>query len=483
MKPWPQKVGSNQRKRPSDNGLRPPKPEEPHIEKHRPQDHRIRDDPELESLPIDNFYPHAAHAAFPTALKTEIHAFRSRRFSRDFFNSHLSGHLFMRDTSALEKDLFFQAHPIERPILARLPHYAYGAALESFDLILLYTGASADPTAAVGSGLTVNRLCQLALSEPAIWDEIFCQLIKQTARNPDAECLRSTWDLFLVMACTVPCSRDIELWVRSYLARRSRDRDKEIATFAQFTHIRLTSRCGVGKPLASLPLRPVVKYVQEMIEGYLCFGVSIYEQVWHQRHTWPSLPIPYVLHRIISCAMSKGVLKKPRIFRDADAENARVRHYADDLNSGQDSLEFAELCDVVSLLIKWFRDLPVPIICEEMMPKLRNAAAEGRFIDFVEGLPLPLHLTLRYFTGFVRDVVNAQEITRMSSTNVAEMFGPLVVYGGGVRDAFVMRRFRDISIRLIAHLIERWDTTDIYPLDPSLLKRSDGENKQESVSV
>jgi hypothetical protein len=173
--------------------------------------------------------------------------------------------------------------------------------------------------------------------------------------------------------------------------------------------------------------------------------------------------------------LSKGVLEKPRTFRNVDFGNSRVKQYAEDLNSGQDSLEFAELQDLVSLLVKWCRDLPVPIIGEELMPNLRNAYDDGRFIDFVEGLTLPFHLTLRYLTGFIRDVVDEREITKMSANDMAELFAPMVVSVGHVADSVAGRRYRDIAVRLFVFLIEKWNTADIYPLDPEILVMNSSE--------
>jgi hypothetical protein len=216
---------------------------------------------------------------------------------------------------------------------------------------------------------------------------------------------------------------------------------------------------------------PPVGFIQsiptQFQTGRQQFGCSIYEQIWNQRRSVKRLPIPYIEHHMAEHMLKKGCEQAEGLFR-LPGNLKRVEEMAEATNKGRDAISPAPMNDIASLFKKWFRDLPDPVVCKECLPRLRDAYDDKSYIQFVSYLPRAHMLTFMYLIGFLQRLVRAQAVTLMTAKNLAIVFGPNVVQTDETTEA-EMKRFAEIAIELIITLIEQWDTSYIYPLNPEFL--------------
>jgi len=98
---------------------------------------------------------------------------------------------------------------------------------------------------------------------------------------------------------------------------------------------------------------------------------------------------------------------------------------------------------VAGLLKQFFRDLPDPLLTNEHYPAFIDAARTDDEIvrrdslhAIINALPDPNYATLRAITLHLNRVQDASPVNRMSTNNLAIVFGPTLLGGGAqVRDA------------------------------------------------
>jgi len=74
-----------------------------------------------------------------------------------------------------------------------------------------------------------------------------------------------------------------------------------------------------------------------------------------------------------------------------------------------------------------------------------------------------------YLIGFLQQLVKSESVTLMGPKNLAIVFGPNIVQTQETNEAGI-KLFADIAIELITTLIQQWDTSPMYPLNPAFLK-------------
>ena len=421
--------------------------------------------------PRESFFPDANALALPSDLMSDIHKFKMTEFAKQFFKEHRKGRVFSRKKVSVEEMTQFQDQPIKLPLLkAHSNNKVYcKKAIDSFKLILAFTGA--DPSAKGGGAPSVMQLFDLMTQSPELRDEVFFQLIKQTRQNPMQECLYKTWQLFLIIATIFPSARNSEIWIKSHLASCSKDTDKKIAELAQFTYIRFSARCAAGKQLDGINRMQLMSIPEQMYSGHAQMNQSIYEQLWHQRSTYPRFPVPFLMHRMAQLILAKNALNTEGIFR-IPGNKKLVEKLQDDINEGKDTLDEAGVHDICSLLKSWFASLPETVIGAERFGELQTAFENETIIDFVHTLPKAHFLTLRYLIGFLKHLSKGQAITMMGPSNLARVFAPNVI-DSATNDLRLAKNRMQIAEDFMSFLISNWDTSDIYPPAPELLVRAE----------
>jgi hypothetical protein len=420
------------------------------------------------SMASISFFPDPKQRTLPEDLKTDIQSFQVTEVANKFFREHRKPGFFSRSKVDSERLASFQAEPLKGPLLLTHTRTSAKAAIDTFKLILSFTGADPKDKARSGSSMTANRLITLALATSELRDEIYFQLIKQTRGNPNPVVLAKTWELFLIYASLIPSSRDSEQYIRAHLYQSIKEAEPEISDIAQFTYIRYNTRTVIGKPVSDFSLPMVQKIPKDVNGGHTMFGVSIYEQLWHQRHTHPHAPIPVILHRIATALIAKGCERWEGIFR-LPGSHDKVGRLQKTINDGGEGIELADVNDLASLFKSWFAQLPEPIINRDTLPQLKSAWETKEFVPFVEALAPAFSDVLKYLIGFLKRLTLAVEFTKMTARNYAICFAPNLVDTGSIKDPMQISKYSDMSQEFLITLIETWDTTGIYPPEDGIL--------------
>jgi hypothetical protein len=291
--------------------------------------------------------------------------------------------------------------------------------------------------------------------------------MKQTQRNPNVGWLQRTWELFLIVVTFFPSTQNSEKWIKSHFSRNTQHPIPAIANLAQFCYIRFSARCATGQPLQNAPVGYIQSIPTQFQTGRQQFGSSIYEQIWNQRRSVRKLPIPYIVHHMADHMLRKGCEQTEGLFR-LPGNLKNVEEMAAATNAGRDAIAPAPMNDIASLFKKWFRDLPDPVVTKASLPKLRNAHEDQTYVEFASELPRAHMLTFMYLIGFLQRLAKSEAVTLMGPKNLAIVFGPNVVQTDETSETGI-KLFAEIAIALITTLIEKWDTHEMYPLNPELL--------------
>ena len=82
-----------------------------------------------------------------------------------------------------------------------------GRAVKMFSGILKYTGETGEQLPAIQSLEIAQKLLHQGLKRPELKDELYMQLIKQTRGNPNISTRVKAWELFHLVASTMPPSK------------------------------------------------------------------------------------------------------------------------------------------------------------------------------------------------------------------------------------------------------------------------------------
>jgi hypothetical protein len=414
-----------------------------------------------------SFFPDERCPYLPNAVSCDLQKFQIADYARQFFREHRT-HNFTRKQISVESLTEFTTEPLTAPLLRALDPKLEKPAIKCFRWVLSYTGVDPQKNPAI----CADRIVQQLYGAPILRDEVMFQLIKQTQKNPNPVWLQRTWELFLIVVTLFPSTRDSEQWIKSHFSRNINHEDLTIRCLAQFCYIRFAARCAIGEPLQNAPIGYIHSIPTQFQTGHQQFGASIYEQIWNQRRSVTRLPIPYILHHMAEHLLKKGCEQAEGLFR-LPGNMKHVEEMAEATNNGRDAISQAAMHDIASLFKKWFRDLPDPVVNKESLPRLRDAYDDKTYVEFVQTLPRAHMLTFMYLVGFLQRLVRSESATLMGAKNLAIVFGPNIVQTDE-RTEHEMKLFNDISRELIVALIETWDTSPMYPLNPDLLLEGSG---------
>lgn len=415
--------------------------------------------------------------SLPSDLQADIQKFQDTNYFKLYFQEHRNQHKFSRKNISIDSISEFSTEPLTEPLIPVPPKDTklVKLALQSFKYILYYTKVIPQKNPKI----YLTHIVDLLYSNPQLRDETMFQLIKQTRKPPavkesdkekEEEWLRRTWMLFVVVVTVFPSSRNSEVWIKSHLARESKSHIDFVSQYASFSYIRFSARCSLGKPMdPPSEIDYFNKIPSQMGMGFQAFGASIYEQIWNQRRTLLRLPIPFYLYIMSKMLIEKGAEHVEGIFR-LPGNMKLVEETADHLNKGENTLDHLGVHDLASLLKKWVRELPDPLVNLASVGLLETAFEQKTYLEFTEGLPKTHQLTLKYLIGFLQHLVKSQNETKMTPKNFAIVFGPNIVQLRDATEPGVIKQYSDIGIEYLTTLIEQWDTSEMYPLDPKYLQ-------------
>ncbi|KAH0785046.1 RhoGAP domain containing protein [Histomonas meleagridis] len=408
-----------------------------------------------------SFFPNSKAPYLPSDIQENIHKFQVEEYAKQYFREHRKGKVFNRKLVSVEQITQFSKEPLEFPLIKSTNQNDEKNAVKCFKLILNYTGV----IPVKGASVCADQLVQILTNNPSLYDEVYFQLIKQTRQNPNPDWEIKTWELFLIIATIFPSSRNSEVWIKSHLARSAMSPSKDISNLAQFTYIRFSARCAIGKPKTNLEVNYSVKIPKQVNRGYCTFSASIYEHLWFQRKEHPKFPIPIIVYRMSEAILSKGAETVTGIFR-LPGNMKLVQQMVQEIDKGNDPIPNSEIYDLLSLFKLWFRDLPNPTVPVESLPYLKNAYEDRNYLDFVvQYLPVAHLNLLGYLIGFLQKLSKAEETTKMGSKNLAIVFAPNIVQPQvDLKEPQQIKEYSDIAVGFLQFLIENWDCSQYYPL-------------------
>jgi hypothetical protein len=351
----------------------------------------------------------------------------------------------------------WQPHPLRTPILQSTNKQNETAALSSFRLILDYNQASQIATAhSLFSGLSES---------PGLVDEVCFQLLKQSEANPRP---LPVWELIVAFVTLFAPARPHWIWLKAHCLRHWNDDDASVASAARLAFIRFATKCA-AQP--SRPIVPTVDIVAGLIrdaaDGQCWYGSSVYEQMHFQAKIAPHCPVPLFLPRVGGALLARGAATREGIFR-VPGSLRRIQEIAAELNGGGggDSLATAHINDLAYLFKAWFGDLPIAVIPPEYVDDLLELGqAQEKYLPFVERIP-PLHrAVLAFLAGFLRQIAQTADVTRMTVRFLAMCFGYKLLPPETPMAADLEKR-RDLAVDFLETIIKQMDTSGIYPLPP-----------------
>jgi hypothetical protein len=126
-----------------------------------------------------------------------------------------------------------------------------------------------------------------------------------------------------------------------------------------------------------------------------------------------------------------------------------------------------ELAQITKL---WFSQLPGRLVSSEHVPAMkREFETDKNYVAFVKELPLAHQYALKFLCGVLQKVVRAEQTTKMNGAAVGVVFGPALVAPPPPNRAAEIAAQITMVTDFLAVLIERWDTSDIYPMPSRFL--------------
>lgn len=299
----------------------------------------------------------------------------------------------------------------------------------------------------------VNSLIELIQNEPdkTFIDEVFAQLMMQSSHHN-----LNLWKLFLILITIYNPSKKIQPFLGAYFIRSN---DDSIVELSQLCYIRLRF---------VTPIQNVLSIPEEAFSGKPKFGLTIAEQMFNQRKSYPYLPIPFTLYRIVGLLQKKHCHATEGMFR-LNGNSQLVDVLVEDMNKGVDNLENPNLKvsinDLSSLLKTWFTSMPNPVIPVEALKAFESQVKRQSYIDFIDLLERCNQATLIYLIGFLQDMLQYSDVTKMNERNLAICFSSSILRVPDTYEPEIIKQYSTMSINFLENLILKLDTSEMFPLD------------------
>eukprot|EP01029_Cantina_marsupialis_P015082 TRINITY_DN3303_c0_g1_i1.p1 TRINITY_DN3303_c0_g1~~TRINITY_DN3303_c0_g1_i1.p1 ORF type:complete len:930 (-),score=396.95 TRINITY_DN3303_c0_g1_i1:530-3319(-) len=165
------------------------------------------------------------------------------QFAEENFNLKRKG-FFGRKTQ-VEKVLGWKKDIIRTSLLT-LPKELIAVAVQCFRNITGYMGDRNTSKEGEGHAYKLLKNCLHAPEE--LRDEVYCQLVKQTTRNPDLQSRLKGWELMSVLAGSFPPTELLEPFLLSYCADCATDRksNPKVRTYAKHVSLKLERVTELG---------------------------------------------------------------------------------------------------------------------------------------------------------------------------------------------------------------------------------------------
>ncbi|CAO1428475.1 unnamed protein product [Diamesa hyperborea] len=360
------------------------------------------------------------------------------KFAQENLNLHAKG--IFRKKSSVRDMLSWTQDAITRPMLSLARDKAgKKMATEQFKLVQIYMG---DRKARAGMSLNsvAMDIILAAVLQPALRDELYVQLCRQTTENPKRESLIRGWELMAVCLSFIPPSPTFQPALLGYM---NRHRDPsfaksfpeigkwpihvQISHYATIACRRLERIGSSGKKQAKKPTDEEINQAREQIFRDSMFGNTLTEIMELQKDIFPDKKLPWIQLTLSEQILEMQGKQTEGIFRvPADVDEVTC------LKAYVDKWEFPENKGSMdahapaSLLKLWYRELYDPLIPDGLYDECVATDDPKEVALIIEKLPAINKLVLTYLIHFLQEFSHPEVVvnTKMDSSNLAMVFAP-----------------------------------------------------------
>jgi hypothetical protein len=371
-------------------------------------------------------------AGLPSRIQDEIHKFQLEGYAEQHFRTCKKRVGLAMRKIPMENLLNYQSEPLTGSLLKSASNADSQLAVKVFSNICKFI----NPLEAAKQAITAKAVVEVGVEKPSLRDEIYCQLCKQSRRNPNMKSLALCWRLIVLCACNFPPTRGFEGFVLSHMAKVSRDPSStttEIQNLVVFAVWRLnrTIRTGPMK-VGSLSLTDIERIA---IEGAsfssISFGSSIglILKVQEANGFQSKDQVPEILKVLVKKCKELDALNLEGIFRKA-GDRIEIERVINEIERGRLNEFKSNDALVVADIIKiWFREMNpriFPVEFSRTAEKLgsTNAAPKECFNMVKNNLPQEAKETLLCLFSFCKEVAEHSSKTCMTPENLGIVFGP-----------------------------------------------------------
>lgn len=382
-----------------------------------------------------------------------------RTFAKENMNVKKHKSFLKKSTYQIDDAIQAEENTSSIPLLKSTDPKLAKTAIKAFTYILDYGKRKQDspPSAFVRSIEAANNRTLI--------DEVYMQLVKQTRNNPSVDATIRTYELLLIFSTLFAASATMTPVIKQALALAALGTNKIIAAPAQLAYIRFLSRCVANDDLKNVTDKWIDSIPSHTQDGRMFLGASIYELLWQQKKQYPNLTIPIFEHQCIQALISLEVYQENKIFI-LPGNKAKINEIIEKIESGdKNALNEMSLIDLGALFKRWFSSLPDPLIPRELQEKVVESVKTGDFMNVINDMPFAYRQTLAYLIGFMKKFASKASAQKgFEIRPMTYLFGANLVKVS-CDDPMKMKFLSEKSAQFIELLIEKWDVSNVYPLD------------------
>ena len=304
----------------------------------------------------------------------------------------------------------------------------------------------------------IARIAVQVAEHQDLIDEAYLQCCKLVRGNPYQEMVCRGVDLLLALATLFASSRQFARLVRHTLAVKACDPNRMVATRANLAYMRYRSRHEDRKP----PYGWIDRMLQDPQYMGCLFGSCLEEQMWMQRTTALTCPIPIFLPIVCGRIIALQAREKTNLFKGG-VYKPEIDSLVEKVRRKQDPLEGTQLEDLVLFFKRWIIELGMPIVDCSFYKLIGTNDLE--IIKWADSLPDLSRRTLMYIIGFLRYVCKLDLETEQGRRILSMVMGPVLLPAQG---EFDMRAATEKGKVMVLTLIEHWDVSDVFPLSDEI---------------
>ena len=324
-----------------------------------------------------------------------------------------------------------------------------------------------------GNVESIDKIVDTLYSYPALYDEVYCQVMKQTnidktsPKHPE-----SAWEIFLVLTSIFPSSKEFKPFVLAYLGEFQTNSNENVESLAQLCYIRFSVRCDKG--LVNVKKFDSEQSVSGQIldqykKGICDYFASAYEHFWFQRDIKKELTVPVILEKLTSQIIEKVDTKKEDIFGIVHENNNQIalekflKRY-DSYRIGKWDFSDFTAGELMYIFRMWFSGNEYKLITDDLFYLMDDDHDQLEIYDKMNEMN---RYILAFLVGFCRKLCkynnNDKDKFKEFIKSLAYSFGMAIVdedVNAAQPDFY--NKVGTPAIILLEYLIQEWKVDDYY---------------------